>query len=507
MRFKDNVFNRTFIPAKFHPRGANFEPDLDGSENVLQSVKVELSKRGISPTFNSSFATKEAYKLTIGRDSAVQILAASSVGALHALQTLEQLFYGHSRTKEKVYCPNAPISIVDGPLGFEHRGINLDISRNWIPPEDVVRVIDAMAFNKLNFLHIHATDAQSWPLDIPSLPSLAQKGAYDTTQIWSAKDLHAVQQHGKLRGVSVYLEIDIPGHTTSIHHSHPDLITAAHREPWSKYAAEPPSGQLKLNHTPVQEFLTTVFNDLFPRIRSFSPYFHLGGDELNINAYSFETGINRPTKSNLLPLVQRLLSHALNLTTSHGFTPILWEEMLLEWNLTLPSSTVIQTWRSNAALAKVLQTGHRVLFGANTHWYLDCGHGAFLDPVDPQNPPKDGKVRPPYMDYCAPYHNWRHVYAYDPLAGISDPEQRRRVLGGEVHLWGELTDSVTLDGMLWPRAAAAAEMLWSGSGRTRVSEDVTRRLAEMRERLVGKGVRAGMVQMEWCLRNKGGCLL
>ena len=73
-------------------------------------------------------------------------------------------------------------------------------------------------------------------------------------------------------------------------------------------------------------------------------------------------------------------------------------------------------------------------------------------------------------------------------------------------MWNEMTDAVTLDVMLWPRAAAAAEVLWAGVG-TPVSEDTTRRLAELRERLLLEGVAAGVVQMEWCLRNKGGCTI
>ena len=59
--------------------------------------------------------------------------------------------------------------------------------------------------------------------------------------------------------------------------------------------------------------------------------------------------------------------------------------------------------------------------------------------------------------------------------------------------------------MLWPRAAAAAEVLWRGKGE--VGEETTRRLADMRERLVAIGIKAGMVQMQWGLMNKGGCIL
>lgn len=150
----------------------------------------------------------------------------------------------------------------------------------------------------------------------------------------------------------------------------------------------------------------------------------------------------------------------------------------------------------------MLAKGHRALFGSNTHWYLDCGYGSFIDP-DPLNPVSP--VNPPYLDSCGPYKNWRYIYSYDPLTNIS-LDQRHLVIGGETHLWGELTDSVSLDGMLWPRVAADAEILWSGTEK-RLSEGTTRRLADMRERLVARGIGAGVVQMEWCLRNEGGCVI
>ena len=80
-------------------------------------------------------------------------------------------------------------------------------------------------------------------------------------------------------------------------------------------------------------------------------------------------------------------------------------------------------------------------------------------------------------------------------------EKKYLVVGGEVHLWCELTDGINLDGMLWPRAAAAAEVLWRGKGE--VGERTTRSLAEMREKLVARGIGAGMVQMTWGLMHEG----
>ncbi|KAK2760220.1 N-acetyl-glucosamine-6-phosphate deacetylase [Arachnomyces sp. PD_36] len=504
-RMKNTLFNEQFVPRKFYPRGTVFEPEIVNGTSTIESVQIEIvSTAKYSGEAHPSPNVGEAYSLSISEDGSVLITTTSGAGGLHALQTFAQLFYAHSQSDSGVYTSYAPVNIVDEPE-FAHRGLNLDISRNWIPPKDVLRVIEAMAVNKMNRLHIHATDAQSWPLEIPSLPNLAIDGAYDSSQIWSTEDLKEVQRHGYLHGIEVYLEIDIPGHTTSIAKSHPDLITAENQMPWNIYAEEPPSGQLKLNSSEVRSFMTSVLNDILPRNAKASPLFHFGGDEVNRNAYTLDNTVKSSSKEVLQPLLQSFMDHVFKIAKKHSITPILWEEMLLEWNLTLPDSTIIQTWRSKEALSHVLSKGHRVLFGANTHFYLDCGFGAFYDPIDPDNPGENPMVNPPYLDYCTPYKNWRHIYSHQPLAGIPE-EQKHLVLGGEVHLWGEMTDPSTLDGMLWPRAAAAAELLWRGPGNP-VSEDTTRRLAEMRERLVLKGVAAGMVQMEWCLRNRGSCVL
>ncbi|KAI9714421.1 MAG: N-acetyl-glucosamine-6-phosphate deacetylase [Bogoriella megaspora] len=501
---KSTILDIRFVPRKFHARGAIFEPQITEEQALISEVNILITSSQAFSNFEDSFAHEEAYSLNMSKDGQVLITASSLAGSLHSLQTFTQLFYSHTESLGGRYTPLAPVSIVDGP-SFRHRGLNLDISRNWIPPSDVLRTIDGMAINKMNRLHIHASDAQSWPLEVLDLPDLALKGAYDPVQIWSAQDLEQVQQYGRRRGVEVILEIDIPGHTTSIALAYPELIAAANQEPWPTYAEEPPAGQLRLNSIQVQAFLGTLFRELLPRNSLSSNLFHFGGDELNKNVYSVDPAVNSSTKVTLQPFVQTLMDQVFELADEYNVTPIVWEEMLLEWNLELPKSTIIQTWRSNEALTHVLREGHRVIFGANTHWYLDCGHGAFLDPVDPLQPGSDQRVQPPYLDYCGPYKNWRHIYSYNPLLGVPH-NQRHLILGGEVHMWGEMTDSVSLDGMLWPRAAAAAEVLWRGTGNP-VSEDTTRRLAEMREHLVLRQIGAGVVQMEWCLRNAGRCTI
>ena len=505
-RMKYNIVHQNIVPFKFHSRESDFEPD--GRDDSYQLVEVLTIKevKTLQVPGSTSKKNPEAYSINIEEDGTATIKAISPQGALHALETFSQLFFAHSDPSLGVYSPYAPLSILDSP-DFSHRGLNLDISRNWIPPSDVMRTIEAMAATKLNKLHLHASDAQSWPLEIPALPELAAKGAYSPTQTWSVADLDDVHRHGQSHGVEVFLEIDLPGHTTAVGLAYPDLVTAANEEAWSEYALQPPSGQLKLNSSEVNRFITTLLDDVLPRTSRWTSKFHIGGDELNLHAYTLDPTVKSSSPKVLQPLVQAFVDHVISSTRSHGLQSIVWEEMLLDWNLTLPNDVMVQTWRSTSALNSVLAKGHKALFGSSSHWYLDCGFGFYVDP-DLQNPDladPERRVRPPYLDSCSPYKNWRHVYSYNPLEGIKQ-EHRHLIVGGEVHLWAELTDSVSLDFKLWPRVAAAAEVMWSGTGKM-ADEDTTRRLAEFRERLVARGVRADMVQMEWCLRNPGGCTL
>jgi len=51
---------------------------------------------------------------------------------------------------------------------------------------------------------------------------------------------------------------------------------------------------------------------------------------------------------------------------------------------------------------------------------------------------------------------WEDVYSGEPLDGISDKDQQKLVLGGEVCMWGETADTSDVLQTIWPRAAAAA---------------------------------------------------
>ena len=498
-RFKQDVLGTKFIPWKFHRKGETFEPDSSAPKKFVNKITFKRSSNNTTPT--GMDGADEQYSLTITEEGNIVITYTNAVGGLHAFASLTQLFYKHS--KGGVYTPFAPVSIQDKPV-YSHRGLNLDISRNYMAPKDVLRMIDAMALNKFNRLHLHATDSQSWPLEIPAIPELASKGAYHVGLIWSVADLKRVQEYATYLGIQTYIEIDSPGHTASIAHSFPNLITGFNQQPWATFANEPPSGQVKLTSPDVKTFFNTLYSDLLPRVSPYSSLFHTGGDEINANVYTLDPALKTNDSKALQPHLQSFVQNLHNKIRANGMTPMVWEETAIVWNVTLGNDTLVQTWQGQDSLAAVLAKGYQALFGDYNHWYLDCGFGQWVDPA-PDN--KQTPIVPPYTDYCSPHKSWREIYSYDPTINIT-ASALPGIVGGEVHMWGETTDPVNLDSKAWPRAAAAAEIMWSGvKGVKGVNEGVTRRLAEMRERLVERGIGAGPVQMTWCLQNPGDCAL
>ena len=104
----------------------------------------------------------------------------------------------------------AGVRVEDRPL-YPHRGLMLDTGRTYFPVSDILRTIDAMAANKINVFHWHITDSQSFPIELPSEPQLAEKGAYGEDMRYTVKDVKRIVEFAMSRGVRVVPEIDSPG--------------------------------------------------------------------------------------------------------------------------------------------------------------------------------------------------------------------------------------------------------------------------------------------------------
>ncbi|PHH51063.1 Beta-hexosaminidase [Ceratocystis fimbriata CBS 114723] len=496
-RAMKGIFHDNFVPWKLSPRGKLVQPDVYGTKYgwVRKLCLIQTSNNTSSVLTAPDGEADEAYTLEITEAGVATLKAPTLLGLFHGLETFVQLFYKHS-SGTYWYTRSAPVSISDSPQ-YAHRGIMIDGSRNFMPVEDILRTLDAMAWNKLNRLHFHITDSQSWPLELPSMPEVSEKGAYVSYQTYRPADITHIYEYALVRGIQVIMEIDMPGHSGSVALSHPELVVAYNEQPYWYYCAEPPCGAFRLNDTGVYKFLDAMWDDILPRINKYTSYFHTGGDEVNANGSMLDPGVRSNDSAVLQPLVQRFVSTAHDQVRKHDLIPLVWEEMVGVWNLTLGSDVIIQSWLGGNATKKYISQGFQVIDSNYEFWYLDCGRGQWLD-FD------NGRAFEsfyPFNDWCTPTNNWRKMYAHDPRAGLSDAD-KSLVLGGEVAVWSETIDSTNFDSIVWPRASAMGEVLWSGrvdaAGQNRSQYDASPRLSALRERMVARGVSASPIQMTFC---------
>lgn len=121
-------------------------------------------------------------------------------------------------------------------------------------------------------------------------------------------------------------EIDTPGHSSAIGASHPEHVACYVESPWSEFAGEPPSGQLRIASANTTNFTASLLSSIAKTLPS--SMFHTGGDEINTECYQQDN----ETQADLAA-TGRTLEQALSVftQTTHGAlnklgkTPVVWE--------------------------------------------------------------------------------------------------------------------------------------------------------------------------------------
>jgi Glycosyl hydrolase family 20, catalytic domain/beta-acetyl hexosaminidase like len=182
---------------------------------TMSGLRVQIS------TTNSRLkhGVDESYALevrpVIDSDLYILLNAPTVYGVVRGLQSLLQVleFGWIDKDGEAVFLiTNPPLFIVDRPI-YPYRGLMIDTSRHYLPLPLIMNNLDAMEMNKLNVLHWHLTDSQSWPYQSAMYPELAAKGAYCAKCVYDARDIKRVVRAAADRGIRVVLEIDLPGHS------------------------------------------------------------------------------------------------------------------------------------------------------------------------------------------------------------------------------------------------------------------------------------------------------
>jgi len=303
----------------------------------------------------------------------------------------------------------------------------LDTSRHFDPIPVVKQAIDSLAYAKLNVLHWHVVDSQSFPFESVANP-LLWNGAYSDVEKFTQDEIRSVVQYGKYRGVRVMIEFDVPGHAGSWCAGYPNICPS----PTCREPLDPSSDQ---TFQVLQSLLNEVtggaqFGGLFP-----DNFVHLGGDEVDTSCWSSTPHIQAWLTKNNFTVEQAYMffvEKAHSYVIPAGRNPVNWEEVFNHFGSKLDQQTIVHIWLDPQTLAKVVAAGYRGILSNNNYWYLD-NLGT----------------------------TWEQFYLNEPFAYINDTNQQKLVLGGEVCMWGETVDTSDMLQTIWPRAGAAAERLWS----------------------------------------------
>lgn len=175
---------------------------------------------------------------------------------------------------------NLPIIIEDEPA-FPYRAIMIDTARHYLPVNLIYETIDALMYNKMNILHWHIVDEDSFPLKLQSHPEIADYAAFSPEEIYTTDQVRDIVRYAMVRGVRVIPELDTPGHAASWGKA-PQNQRVACTFGNTGYMG-PLDVTLDETYKLVKEVFIEIF-ELFP-----DPYVHLGGDEVVMTCYANRT--------------------------------------------------------------------------------------------------------------------------------------------------------------------------------------------------------------------------
>ena len=432
-----------------------------GAERVL---RIQL-------TDTNQTKSEEGYQLRI-TPRAIHIEATTMTGVFYALQTLRQL-----EAQGSVAC----CEIKDAPQ-YPYRGLMLDCSRHFWTKEFILKQLDAMAYLKMNRLHLHLTDDAGWRMEIKQYPALTEKTAWRVGANWAEwreqgqryahqddkgasggyytqQDLREIVAYAAARHITVVPEIEMPGHSAEVLYAYPELQCAQ---------AQARNSDLCVGNEQTFVFLENVLREVmqvFP-----SRYLHIGGDEASRQAWSTcprcQQRMQAEGLNSVAELQAYLTQRIARFLHSQGRTLLGWDEIL---EGQLPPNAVVMSWRGEEGGIAAAKAGHDVIMTPGRYCYLD----RYQD-----YPPSQPKAFGSYMSL-------EQCYDYAPAGQLPD-SIARHILGLQGNLWTEQVPTMAhCEYMLYPRLLAIAENGWSRA-KTDYA-DFHRRALHLQDVLVSRG--------------------
>ncbi len=438
----------------------------------------------------------EAYELDVTL-SEIQLSAECPVGLIRALTTLSQLIQKKEASTifadgETIYIENVPIHIKDSPR-FEHRGIMIDTSRHFLQMATLKRIINGMMQAKLNVLHWHMVDDDSFPIQSKNVPGLGESASFSAGEMYTIDQIKEVVQFAKDHGVRVIPEIDCPGHSRAVGLFKPlkDIVTCfdsvwPYRLPdYYRMHGGPATSALDPTMDQTYDFVTKILKDLLEYFKD--DLIHLGGDEVMFSCWRARKSIEEFMQKHNIPDYQHLMNYFIDKVRGilRGLDS---KKKTIYWSnpdtfdIKYNAGDILQYWGTYKEIHKLesLYPNNKFILSPFEQLYLDCGTG--------------NKYGGPM--WCGNYKTWLQMYMFEPTSySLSES----KILGAEACAWGEQMSDANIELKLWPRVAAMAETLWMPKRTKEVDlVGLAKRMTAFSQKLNELGIPSNAIMSQYC---------
>jgi hexosaminidase len=440
---KINALAKRLFPTAPHP--FRFSPSKSLQRLAFQQ-DADLSGDGYQLRFSGSQTTL-TYGGLAGRDYGLTVLAQIVHGAYSDPSTYKFPVDG---------------TIKDEPR-FGWRGMHLDVSRHFRGPEDIVRLLDILAWGRMNVFQWHLTDDEGWRLEIKSYPELTVSGAkrgpgcQQVAQLgfasevykgsYSQDEVREIVAHATSLNIDVLPEIDVPGHSTAVLKTYPRFADQA-EVPESYHSVQGyPNNALNPAMDETYTFLEKVFAevaDLFP-----CEYIHIGGDEVDTNSWLESPKAQRLMQELEIKDAMELQAHFMakvrDILKKLDKKLAGWDEVSHGGGID-PDGVLLMAWQTQEVTKDLIEQGYEVVCTPGQKYYMDMAQAS---------------------GWYEPGASWAGVsspeaaYSYEPSAGL-DPNGLDLLKGVQACVWCEhMIHNDIFNHMVFPRLYAVAEAGWT----------------------------------------------
>ncbi len=326
---------------------------------VLNDTPCEIATGGIRVVYDP-LIKPSAY--TFDADEEIVICASDNEGVCSGIATA---LLAVKAEDGKIVCDK--VHIEDAP-DKPYRSVMVDLARQWHPLRYVLKYVDICFLLKINVLHLHFIDNQSYTLPSRVFPEISTKG-----RCYSFEEIELLNNYAASRGITLVPEFEAPGHAKFLTNAYPEIFMPDVDKDAPSALSE--SGVV-INPDNIicakdEAFLAintliTEIAEMFPT----TPYIHIGGDEANIDVWNYCSHSKKFMQDNGIEDVHELyaefVARIAKMVIDLGRTPIVWEGFSEKGAHRVPKETIVIAWESHYNLAPdLLKQGFKII---NASW-------------------------------------------------------------------------------------------------------------------------------------------